>query len=144
MVLRFIAYNSFARHFDFESSAYNYKGQMKGLGDLAKKITKVTGVDYLVKKVVGEDCNCDERQAFLNKLVPFSKGEDIEDRAFSLAFVLELKERAETARAISRDEWLLMWDIYRAWVNPLKKNSDCKKCMVNSIDEMLRVLEPKK
>ena len=116
---------------------------MKGLGDLTKKITQITGVDYLVKKVVGEDCGCDERQEFLNKLVPFGKGEDVEDRAFSLAFILELKERADTSKLITREEWGLMWDVYRAWVNPLKKNSDCKKCMVNAIAEMLRVLEIK-
>ena len=40
----------------------------KGLGDIVEIITKYTGIKWLVKKVVGEDCGCDERKEFLNKL----------------------------------------------------------------------------
>jgi len=40
----------------------------EGLGDIVEIITKFTGIKWLVKKVVGEDCGCDERKEFLNKL----------------------------------------------------------------------------
>ena len=32
----------------------------KGLGDTVAKITKATGIDKLVHKVVGEDCGCED------------------------------------------------------------------------------------
>lgn len=42
----------------------------KGLGDIVEIMTKYTGIKWLVKKVVGEDCGCDERKEFLNKITP--------------------------------------------------------------------------
>lgn len=41
----------------------------RGLGDDIKKITSATGLDQLTKKIaqlLDEDCNCDERQNWLN------------------------------------------------------------------------------
>lgn len=41
----------------------------KGLGDDIKKITSATGLDQLTKRIaqiLDEDCNCDERQEWLN------------------------------------------------------------------------------
>lgn len=55
------------------------ESKSKGLGDDIAKLTKVTGVDYVVKKVtkvaskfVGKelDCGCGNRQDKLNKLFP--------------------------------------------------------------------------
>jgi hypothetical protein len=42
----------------------------RGLGDDIKKITSATGLDQLTKKIaqlLDEDCNCDERQDWLNE-----------------------------------------------------------------------------
>ncbi len=38
------------------------------LGDLVEKITTITGIKYLVKKIWGEDCGCEERKNFLNNI----------------------------------------------------------------------------
>jgi hypothetical protein len=55
------------------------ESKSKGLGDDIEKLTKVTGVDYVVKKVtqvaskiVGKelDCGCGSRKDTLNKLFP--------------------------------------------------------------------------
>ena len=43
----------------------------KGLGDSIEKITKATGIDRVVKNVVGEDCGCKKRKEALNKLFPY-------------------------------------------------------------------------
>ena len=43
----------------------------RGLGDSIEKITKVTGIEKVVKKVVGEDCGCKKRKETLNKLFPY-------------------------------------------------------------------------
>ena len=53
-------------------------GKIKGLGDVVYFITKYTGIRWLVKKIWGEDCSCDERQEEWNNAVPFSsKPKDI-------------------------------------------------------------------
>jgi hypothetical protein len=38
------------------------------LGNLIAIITKYTGIKYLVKKIWGKDCGCDQRQDKLNKI----------------------------------------------------------------------------
>ena len=43
----------------------------RGLGDTIAKFTKVTGIKKLVKRVVGEKCGCSERQAALNRFLPY-------------------------------------------------------------------------
>lgn len=50
--------------------SYNKKVPKYRLGDLVEFITKYTGIKWLVKKVVGEDCGCDERKEFLNRITP--------------------------------------------------------------------------
>ena len=42
----------------------------KGIGDDIAKLTKATGLDKLAKKVLGDDCGCDERRKQLNQLFP--------------------------------------------------------------------------
>tara|TARA_X000001388_G_scaffold77408_1_gene78086 strand:+ start:53 stop:229 length:177 start_codon:yes stop_codon:yes gene_type:complete len=50
----------------------------KGLGDSIKKITKFTGIHYLVELLTpeGEDCGCNKRKTWLNKLFPYKIKED--------------------------------------------------------------------
>ena len=38
------------------------------LGDLIERITYYTGIQYLVKKIFGNDCGCDRRQEQLNDI----------------------------------------------------------------------------
>jgi hypothetical protein len=49
--------------------------QIKGLGDVVAKVTKVTGIEKVVKviteKVGIEDCGCDKRREELNQSFPF-------------------------------------------------------------------------
>jgi len=42
----------------------------KGIGDDIAKLTKATGLDKLAKKVLGDDCGCDDRRKQLNQLFP--------------------------------------------------------------------------
>ena len=44
-----------------------------GLGDSIAKVTQATGIDKVVKAVVGEDCSCKQRQEKLNQLFPYKK-----------------------------------------------------------------------
>jgi hypothetical protein len=45
----------------------------KGLGDTIEKITTVTGIKTVVKKISKGDCGCDKRKDKLNKLFPYGK-----------------------------------------------------------------------
>ena len=38
------------------------------IGDFVEKITKATGIKWLVKKIWGDDCGCDERKDKLNNI----------------------------------------------------------------------------
>ena len=38
------------------------------LGDLIERITYYTGIQYLVKRILGNDCGCDKRQEQLNDI----------------------------------------------------------------------------
>tara|TARA_R100000329_G_scaffold101521_1_gene83700 strand:- start:394 stop:531 length:138 start_codon:yes stop_codon:yes gene_type:complete len=38
------------------------------LGNLVEIITTYTGIKWLVKKIWGEDCGCDQRKKSLNKI----------------------------------------------------------------------------
>jgi hypothetical protein len=54
--------------------------KQKGLGDTVAAITKVTGIEMLVKSIFGENCGCDARQEALNKLVPYSSKETLDEK----------------------------------------------------------------
>ena len=41
----------------------------KGLGDSIEKALKATGIDKVAKKVLGDDCGCEERKEALNTLL---------------------------------------------------------------------------
>ena len=47
--------------------------EQQGLGDTIAAITEATGIDKVVKAVVGEDCGCKERREKLNKRFPYRK-----------------------------------------------------------------------
>jgi len=47
--------------------------KQKGLGDTIQAITKVTGIEAIVKKVA-PDCGCAKRQKTLNDLFPYKNG----------------------------------------------------------------------
>tara|TARA_E500000081_G_scaffold4385_1_gene4785 strand:- start:2287 stop:2442 length:156 start_codon:yes stop_codon:yes gene_type:complete len=42
----------------------------RGLGDTIAKITHTTGIANIVK-IITPNCNCDKRQEWLNKKIPY-------------------------------------------------------------------------
>lgn len=49
------------------------------LGDLVFYITKYTGIRWIVKKIWGEDCGCDERRESWNDIKMQNWFDDKED-----------------------------------------------------------------
>lgn len=48
----------------------------KGLGDTIETITKATGIKAVVEGITGGDCGCDKRKEKLNKLFPYKKNNE--------------------------------------------------------------------
>ena len=46
------------------------ENKSKGLGDTIAKITNTTGIANIVK-IITPNCNCDKRQEWLNKKIPY-------------------------------------------------------------------------
>jgi|8_EtaG_2_1085327.scaffolds.fasta_scaffold26115_4 hypothetical protein len=63
-----------------ETSNKNKKGRarFRGLGDTVKwALSKIGLTEKTTKAISGEeDCGCDERRTFLNKIFPYKKNED--------------------------------------------------------------------
>lgn len=45
----------------------------KGLGDTVARVARVTGIKKIVNSV-SSDCGCDKRQAKLNKIISYGRG----------------------------------------------------------------------
>lgn len=54
----------------------------RGLGDTIEKVTKKTGVKKAVKWLLGEDCGCDNRKDYLNKLFPYNRPECLTEEEY--------------------------------------------------------------
>ena len=51
----------------------NKQNLKKGFGDTIEEVFKKTGISYVAKKALGEDCGCDKRKEKLNKMFPYKK-----------------------------------------------------------------------
>lgn len=51
----------------------NQKNKLTGLGDIIEKITYITGIQYIIKKFIKEDCGCERRRSKLNKIIHWKK-----------------------------------------------------------------------
>tara|TARA_R110000822_G_scaffold57731_4_gene144884 strand:- start:338 stop:496 length:159 start_codon:yes stop_codon:yes gene_type:complete len=50
----------------------------KGIGDTIERITKLTGIKYIVEKSSGKKgCNCEERKKRLNELFPYKENKNV-------------------------------------------------------------------
>jgi len=43
----------------------------KGIGDTIEEILKKSGIKYATKKILGDDCGCNERKEKLNERFPY-------------------------------------------------------------------------
>ena len=56
-----------------ELMSQNKQDLKKGLGDTIEEVFKKTGISYVAKKALGEDCGCKERKEKLNKMFPYGR-----------------------------------------------------------------------
>ena len=49
----------------------HYLGPMRGIGDAVRMLTRTTGIEAIAHKI-DPNCRCTERQAALNRMMPFA------------------------------------------------------------------------
>lgn len=105
----------------------------KGLGDTVEKVFKATGVDKVAKWVLGEDCGCDERKEFLNKLFPYVKPECLTEEEFEYLHWYF----TESPSTISADQQKRLVAIYNRVLHQKAKTTNCTPCFMSNIHTKL-------
>ena len=107
----------------------------KGIGDSVEKILKATGIDKVAKKVLGEDCGCDERKEKLNKMFPYAKVRQFTEDEMSIyeSVVPRIKG------TISGQDQATLVKLYNKVFNANKKTSSCGSCVKQTVAQLAKV-----
>ena len=113
------------------------ENESKGLGDTIAKITKATGIEKVVKAVVGEDCGCDERKETLNKLFKYTNVECLTEDEYN-------KLDKYFARNTSTVDYLTQKNLLKIYNRVFSKNkmtSNCSSCVRRMVRDLRNVYE---
>ena len=115
-------------------------GKSKGLGDDIAKITKATGIDKLAKKVLGEDCGCEERRKKLNQMFPKFKNirQFTEDEIKIYDEVMPIIEKNQR---LNREEKTIVNALYKAVFGQNPQWKSCAPCNKQIINNLKKVYE---
>ena len=107
----------------------------KGLGDSIEKALKATGIDKVAKKVLGDDCGCEERKEALNKMFPYAKVRQFtEDEMSIYESVLP-----RIGSIVKREDQAILVKLYNKVFNSNKKPSSCGKCVQQTVAQLAKV-----
>ena len=107
----------------------------KGLGDTIAKITKATGIDKVAKKVLGDDCGCEERKQALNKMFPYAKVRQFTEDEMSI-YESVLPRIGNT---VKREDQAILVKLYNKVFNSNKKPSSCGSCVQQTVAQLAKV-----
>tara|TARA_Y100001963_G_scaffold108585_1_gene150129 strand:- start:612 stop:968 length:357 start_codon:yes stop_codon:yes gene_type:complete len=107
----------------------------KGLGDSVEKVLKATGIDKVAKKILGDDCGCEERKQKLNKMFPYSR-QMTEDEMKIYEEVI-----ARTKGTITGADQAILVKIYNKVFNAKKQTSSCSSCVQSTLTKLKKVYE---
>ena len=113
------------------------ENESKGLGDTIAKITKATGIEKVVKAVVGEDCGCNERKETLNKLFKYTNVECLTEDEYN-------KLDKYFARNTSTVDYLTQKNLLKIYNRVFSKNkmaSNCSSCVRRMVRDLRNVYE---
>jgi len=109
----------------------------KGLGDTVEKVLQATGVDKLAKFVLGEDCGCDKRKEYLNKLFPYNKPNCLLESEYEYLNDFFSKTRNE----LKPTQQQVLLPIYARVFNVRAEPTTCDSCWREMISKLKRVYE---
>lgn len=107
----------------------------KGLGDSIEKVFKATGIDKVAKKVLGDDCGCEERKEKLNKMFPYAKVRQFTEDEMSI-YESVLPRIGST---VKREDQAILVKLYNKVFNANKKPSSCGKCVQQTVAQLAKV-----
>lgn len=112
--------------------------QPEGLGDTIAKITKVTGIDKVVKAVAGDDCGCNDRKEKLNKLFNYKKLECISEEDY-----LYLNDFfSKRSSKVNHHQKVRLIEIYNFAFNQNEKTTtSCTPCISRVVKNLKKYLE---
>ena len=106
----------------------------KGIGDTISKITKATGIDKVAKKILGEDCGCDERKKKLNQMFPYARPFTEDELSIYESVLPRLK-----GGTITREDQATLVRLYNKVFNANKKPSSCSSCVQQTLAKLAKV-----
>ena len=107
----------------------------KGLGDSIEKALKATGIDKVAKKVLGDDCGCEERKEALNKMFPYAKVRQFTEDEMSI-YESVLPRIGST---VKREDQVILVKLYNKVFNANKKPSGCGSCVQQTVAQLAKV-----
>ena len=107
----------------------------KGLGDSVEKVLKATGIDKVAKKVLGDDCGCEERKQALNKMFPYAKVRQFTEDEMSI-YESVLPRIGST---VKREDQAILVKLYNKVFNSNKKPSSCGSCVQQTVAQLAKV-----
>ena len=110
------------------------KQKSKGLGDSIERVLKKTGIDKVAKKVLGDDCGCEERKKALNKMFPYSRQFTPDEISIYESVLPRIK-----GERISGKDQAIMVKLYNKVFNANKKTSSCGSCVQQTLAKLAKV-----
>ncbi len=107
----------------------------KGLGDSVEKVLKATGIDKVAKKVLGDDCGCEERKEALNKMFPYAKVRQFTEDEMSIYESVLPRIKG----TVSGQDQATLVKLYNKVFNSNKKTSSCGKCVQQTLAQLAKV-----
>jgi hypothetical protein len=107
----------------------------KGLGDSVEKVLKATGIDKVAKKVLGDDCGCEERKEALNKMFPYANVRQFTEDEMSIYESVLPRIKG----TISGQDQATLVKLYNKVFNSNKKTSSCGKCVQQTVAQLAKV-----
>ena len=107
----------------------------KGLGDSIEKVLKKTGIDKVAKKVLGDDCGCEERKQALNKMFPYAKVRQFTEDEMSIYESVLPRIKG----SISGADQSTLVKLYNKVFNANKKPSSCGSCVQQTVAKLAKV-----
>jgi len=105
--------------------------KQKGLGDTVDWITTHTGIKQAVKYFFGDNCGCQERKEWLNKMLPYMR-EELTQSEYLLLHDF-FKEDHSTVTAKQQSQLL---KIYNRVFGKRREMSSCSPCVKTLVDEL--------
>ena len=108
----------------------------KGLGDSIEKALKATGIDKVAKKILGDDCGCEERKKKLNQMFPYNNVRQFTEDELSI--YESVLPRIQGGRINGQDQDIMV-KLYNKVFNANKKRSSCTPCVKETLDKLEKV-----